>query len=286
TDIGLPAVRAVRENLPLLLKNLLIRAASPRLVDRLPIRANRDFDTAAANLRRVIDDVVATARRTEHTGHNDLLSLLLAAKDLTDIEVRDELSTVLFAGIETTAAALAWSFHELATHPTVERQVADEIRDVVGDRDRVTVEDVPRLVVIRRVLEEVARLHGVPLLMRRTTQPVELGEFLLPARTEVAFSLYAVHRDPRLFTDADSFDPDRWLPERQRTQTARSFIPFGAGVHKCIGAQFAWTEAAIAIATILRRWQLTPVPGNTPKEVASAVVHADRLPMTVEPRSE
>ncbi|MGW6461966.1 cytochrome P450, partial [Streptomyces sp. NPDC055078] len=155
----------------------------------------------------------------------------------------------------------------------------------VGDRDRVTVEDVPRLVVIRRVLEEVARLHGVTMLMRRATTPVELGGFTLPAGTEVAFSLYAVHRDPRLFTDADSFDPDRWLPERQEAHGPnRAFIPFGAGAHKCLGAQFAWTEATIAIATVLGRWHLVPVAGHTPREVASAVVHADRLPMTVEPR--
>ncbi|MEU2431381.1 cytochrome P450 [Streptomyces sp. NPDC007861] len=291
TDIGLPAVEAVRRDLPVLLKNLLIRAASPKFLDSFPIRANRDFDAAAANLRSVIDDVVAVARRTGHTGRGDLLSLLLEAQDadsgqgLSDAEVRDELSTILFAGAETTAATLAWTFHELAAHPEVEKEIVAEIQEVVGDRP-VTIADVPRLEGIRRVLDEVIRLHGVTLLMRRTTEPVDLAGVRLPAGTEVAFSLYAVHRDPGVYQDAERFDPGRWLPERQRESGLgrKTYLPFGAGNRKCIGDAFVWTEATIAIATLLARWQLTPAAGHTPREVASAVAHADRIPMTVMPR--
>jgi cytochrome P450 len=289
TDIGLPAVEAVRRNLPVVLKNMLIRAASPKFLDRLPIRANRDFDAAAANLREVIDEVVATTRRSGQTDRNDLLSVLLAAQDdetgesLSDTEVRDELSTILFAGAETTASTLSWTFHELARNPEVEKQLVAEIKEVVGDRP-VAIEDVPRLEAVRRVLDEVIRLHGVTMLMRRATEPVELGGFSFPAGTEVAFSLYALHRDPSLYAEADRFDPDRWLPERRTDIARQAYIPFGAGNRKCIGDAFVWTEATIALATILARWQLRPVPGHTPREVASAVAHPDRMPMTVEPR--
>ncbi|MET9431767.1 MULTISPECIES: cytochrome P450 [unclassified Streptomyces] len=288
-DIGLPAVEAVRENLPVVLKNMLIRAASPKFLDRLPIRANRDFDTAAATLRKVIDEVVATTREKGPTDRNDLLTVLLAARDtetgesLTDTEVRDELSTILFAGAETTASTLAWTFHELARHPDVEKQLVAEIEEVVGDRP-VAIEDVPRLVAVRRVLDEVIRLHGVTMLMRRTTAPVELGGHSLPVGTEVAFSLYAMHRSPDLYAEPERFDPDRWLPERRAEIPRQAYIPFGAGNRKCIGDAFVWTEATIALATILARWQLRPVPGHTPREVASAVAHPDRVPMTVHPR--
>ncbi|MET9800919.1 cytochrome P450 [Streptomyces sp. NPDC006368] len=289
-DIGLPAVEAVRRNLPVVLKNMLIRAASPKFLDRLPIRANRDFDTAAATLREVIDEVVAATRETGRTDRDDLLTVLLAARDaetgesLTDTEVRDELSTILFAGAETTASTLAWAFHELARHPEVEKQLVTEIEEVVGDRP-VAIEDVPRLVTVRRVLDEVIRLHGVTLLMRRATAPVELGGHTLPAGTEVAFSLYAMHRDPDLYPEPERFDPDRWLPERRAGTARRAYIPFGAGNRKCIGDAFVWTEATIALATILARWRLRPVPGHTPREVASAVAHPDRVPMTVLPRN-
>ncbi|ARF52804.1 cytochrome P450 [Streptomyces gilvosporeus] len=285
TDIGRPAVEAIRTNLPLALKNLLVRAASPKVLDRVPIRANREFDTAAAHLTAVIDEVIKAARGAGHTDRNDLLSLLLAEKDLSDVEVRDELSTILFAGAETTAATLAWTFHELAHHPGAEEQVVTEIEDVVGDRP-VTIEDVPRLPALRRVLDEVIRLHGVTMLMRRTTEPVELGGVVLPTATEVAFSPYALHRDPRTYVEADRFDPDRWLPQRQQEAgiAREDFIPFGAGNRKCIGDQFMYTEATIALATLLAQWQLVPAAGHTPKEVVSAVAHADRIPMVVQPR--
>lgn len=287
TDIGLPAVDAVRKNLPVLLTNLLVRAASPKMLDRLPIPANRRFDKAAANLRAVIDEVIATSRAAGSTDHDDLLSLLLAAQDpesgtnLSDENVRDELSTILFAGAETTAATLAWTFHELAARPDVEEGLVAEIRQVVGDGP-VTARHVPELRGIRRVIDEVIRLHGVTLLMRRTTEPVTLGGVEMPTGTEVAFSLYALHRDARLYENADAFDPDRWLPERQAQGPGRrAYIPFGAGNRRCIGDLFVWTEATIAIATVLRQWKLVPVPGHTPREVASAVAHADRIPMTV-----
>lgn len=286
SDIGRPAVEAIRRNLPIALKNLLLRAASPKILDRLPIRPNREFDAAVAELRQVIDEVIRTARTEQHTGHDDLLSLLLAEGDrLSDTEVRDELSTILFAGAETTAGTLAWAFHELAGHPEVERQVVAEIAEVVGDRP-VTIEDVPRLPTVRRVLDEVIRLHGVTLLMRRATEPVVLNGVRLPAGTEVAFSLYALHRDPNVYAHADRFDPDRWLPERQREAGLgrETFIPFGAGNRKCLGDQFIYTEATIALATWLPRWKLVPVPGHTPKEIASAVAAADRIPMTVTER--
>jgi cytochrome P450 len=291
SDLGLPAVRAVRENLPVLLKNLLVRAASPRLFDRLPIAANRDFDAAAATRRRVSAEVGRTPRGAARTGSSDLLSLLLDAQDsesgdsLDDTEVRDELSTIIFAGAEATAAALSWTLHELATHPEEERKVVAEIDAVVGDRE-VGIADVPRLTAVRRALDEALRLHSVTILMRRTVEPVELAGHLLPAGTEVAFSLYAIHRDPRVYRDPERYDPDRWLPERQRTAPVarQAYIPFGAGSHKCIGDSFAYAEAAIALATILSRWRLTPAPGPAPRQVASSVPRTNGIPMIVRPR--
>lgn len=286
TDIGQPAVDAVRRDLPLILKNMLIRAASPKLLDRLPIPPNRDFDAAAASMHRVIDDVIAATRKSGQTDQPDLLSVLMAARDadtgesLTDEEVRDELVTILFAGTETTASTLSWAFHEIARHPEVEKKLLTEVDEVVGGR-AVTVEHVPRLETIRRVLDEVIRLHGVTLLMRRTVEPVDLGGFTLPAGVEVAFSLYALHRDGRLYQDPDHFDPDRWLPERREGLPREGYVPFGSGNRKCIGDAFSWTEATIALATVLGRWRLRPIPGHTTREAASAMAHPDHVPMQV-----
>ncbi|MGW5847437.1 cytochrome P450 [Streptomyces sp. NPDC055254] len=290
TDFGRPAVGAVRRDLPVILKNMLLRAASPKLLDRLPIPPNRAFDAAAHSMRQVIDDVIAGTRRSGRTDQADLLSVLLAARDadtgeaLTDEEVRDELVTILFAGTETTASTLSWALHEIAGHPEVEKQLVAEVDEIVGTRP-VTMEDVPRLVGIRRVLDEVIRLHGVTLLMRRTTEEVELGGFTIPAGKEVGFSLYALHRDPALYADPDRFDPDRWLPERRAHIPREAFVPFGSGNRRCIGDAFAWTEATIVLATLLARWQLRPVPGHSPREAASAMAHPDHVPMEVVARA-
>jgi cytochrome P450 len=288
-DIGKPAVESVRRNLPVVLKYMLIRAASPKLLDRLPIRANREFGIASASMSQVIDEVIARTRESGRTDRPDLLSVLLAARDaetgegLTNTEVRDELRTILFAGTETTASTLAWAFHELAGNPEAEKQLVAEIDEVVGDRP-VTLQDIPRLPGVRRVLDETIRLYGVTLLMRRTTAEVEVGGHALPAGAEVAFSLYAMHRDPELYDEPDRFDPDRFLPERWAGRGREEYVPFGAGNRKCIGDAFAWTEATIVLATVLRRWRLRPVPGHTPRAASSAMPHPDWVPMRVLPR--
>ncbi|WP_405605216.1 cytochrome P450 [Streptomyces sp. NBC_01410] len=289
TDIGRPAVESVREDLPIILKNMLRRALAPRFTDNWPIW--KEFDRSAVRMRSVIDDVIAKTRASEPGNGTDLLSLLLSARDdtgagLTDEEVRDELTTMLFAGSETVASTLSWAMHHLAEHPEVERELLMELDKVVGDRP-VGFADVPQLPSITRVLDEVIRLHGVVSLMRRTTESVTIGGYVLPADTEVLLSLYALHRNPELYPDPDRFDPDRWLPEQAARRPREHVVPFGAGNRKCIGDKFAWMEATITLATILPRWKLRPVPGSKPPtESTASMAHPARVPMIVHPRGE
>ncbi|MFI5533409.1 cytochrome P450 [Kitasatospora sp. NPDC051853] len=280
-ELAAPAVAAVRRDVPVILKYMLVRSVSPKLFDRLPIPANRRFDRAAAGLRAVIDQVVAAARADGTTG-TDLLSMLLAAQDadtgetLTDAEVRDELVTVLFAGTETVATTLGWALHEIARHPEVEQKLLAEIDEVLGGGP-VTFEDLPRLGYARKVVDEVLRLHAVTMLMRRTVAPVELAGTVIPVGTEVAFSLYAVHQHPVHYPDPRRFDPDRDRPRE-------AFFPFGAGARQCIGDAVARAELTVTLVALLRRWRFHPVAGQEPAEVMAAMPHADRIPMTVTPR--
>ncbi|ALC25080.1 cytochrome P450 hydroxylase [Streptomyces pristinaespiralis ATCC 25486] len=286
-DIGRSAVDAVREDLPIILRNMILRALAPQFTDSWPIW--KKFDTAAARMRAVIDEVITATRASAPAGRTDLLSLLLSARDdtgegLTDEQVRDELTTMLFAGSETVASTLSWALHHLAQHPDVEQQLLAEIDQVVGD-GKVTFAHVTQLPSITRVLDEAIRLHGVVTLMRRTTEPVSIGGYELPAETEVLMSLYALHRNPDLYPDPDRFDPDRWLPEQVAARPREHVVPFGAGNRKCIGDRYAWMEATIALATILPRWKLRPVPGSkSPREATAAMAHPTRMPMVVLPR--
>jgi cytochrome P450 len=286
-DIGRSAVDAVREDLPVILRNMILRALAPQFTDNWPIW--KKFDTAAARMRAVIDQVITATRASAPEGRTDLLSLLLSARDetgegLTDEQVRDELTTMLFAGSETVASTLSWALHHLAQHPEVEQQLLAEIDRVVGT-GKVTFEHVPQLPSITRVLDEAIRLHGVVTLMRRTTEPVSIAGYELPADTEVLMSLYALHRNPDLYPDPNRFDPDRWLPEQVAARPREHVVPFGAGNRKCIGDRYAWMEATIALATILPRWKLRPVAGSKPpREATAAMAHPTRMPMVVQPR--
>lgn len=289
TDISRPAAEAVIRDVPILLKYALVRTVTPPVLDKMPIPANRRFDAAGNRLRTTIDEVIALSHQEGTEGNEDLLALLMAARDadtgetLSDREVRDELVAIMFAGTETTASTLAWTFYELSKYPEVEAALIEEIEEVVGDRP-VAFEDVPKFQLMDRVLREISRLHSVPLLMRQTTAPVELGGARLPVGTELAFSLYALHRDARLYDEPDSFDPDRWLPDSGKKIPRENYIPFGSGNRKCIGDGFAWTEIVITLATVLRRWKFEQIPGHEVREVASAVAHPDSLPMKVVPR--
>lgn len=287
SDLGRAAVAEVQRSLPVVMKGVLVRTVLPKSLDRLTV--NRRFDDAAARLRQVVDQVIDDyhAKGIELP---DLLTRLMSARDaetgaaMTDLQLRDELVTIMGAGMETTSTTLAWLFHELARHPDAEQRLHDEIDAVVGDRP-VTFEDIPHLEYTSRVIKEVTRLYSLPVFTRKAVTGATVGGVRFPVGTEIAYSLHALHRDPRTFTDPERFDPDRWLPERTGGRLFRNeFIPFGAGSHKCIGEFFAEAQMAIAVATIATRWRLRPDPGHRVRVVVAVFPHPDRLPMSATPR--
>ncbi|WP_328456206.1 cytochrome P450 [Amycolatopsis sp. NBC_00438] len=278
----------IRRSIPIMLKYVLVRAFSPKFVEKLPIPANRRFDAAAARLREVIGATVVAARK-EGADHGDLLSMLLAARDedtgegMSDRQVHDEVITILTTGAETTAVALAWFFHELGQHPDVERRFHAEVDEVLDGRPA-RFEDLPELVYTNQIVNEIVRRTPPLILMRRAREDVELGGVTIPAGSEVAVSQHTLHRDPRWFPEPGRFDPDRWAPGRAAELPKGAYIPFGAGARLCPGHVFAPTEIAIVAATIGARWRLVPVPGKKVRAQLKATMQPNRLPMTVVPR--
>jgi cytochrome P450 len=241
------------------------------LLERLPLPVVRRYDRAQATLDELIYRIIAD-RRARPDDRGDLLSMLLLASDaeegggqMTDRQVRDEAMTIFLAGHETTANALAWTWHLLAAHPDVERRLHEEIDRVLGSRTA-GVDDVPRLVYTRMVIAESMRRYppawGIG---RRAIEDFTIGGYLVPKGTVVLVSQYLLHNDPRFFTEPERFDPDRWLPERQTTRPKFAYFPFGAGTRVCIGEPFAWMEGILVLATLAQRWRLervdaAPVP--------------------------
>jgi cytochrome P450 len=218
--------------------------------------------------------------------------MLLRARDettgegMSDQQVHDEVVTILTAGSETTAVALAWLFHELGQHPEVEQRFHAEIDQVLAGRPAgdLSLDDIPKLEYTDRIISEVLRKYPLLILMRRARTDLDLGGVRIPRGTEVALSQYAIHHDPSLYPRPARFDPDRWLPDRASQLPNGAFIPFGAGVRHCPGHSFARTEMAIVAATVAARWRLVPVAGKSVAPKLTTTTRPNRLPMIAIPR--
>ncbi len=288
TELGRRAIEQARTSIPVVIRQGMIRALSPAFVGRLLVRGNRQFDRAVTGMRAVVGEVIDDWRRAG-VDRGDLLSMLLMARDddgagMTDEQAYDEVVTLLSAGIETSALAMAWLFHELARHPDVADRVHTELDEVLAGRP-VTADDVPKLTYTRQVVAETLRRYPVWILMRRTERPVHLGGIRLPAGTEVTISPHALHHDPACFPDPDRFDPDRFAPDRVADIPRGAYLPFGAGNRMCVGTAFAHLEMAVTVATIASRWRLVPVPDRPPRVRFTSTAYPERLSMTAVPRN-
>jgi cytochrome P450 len=226
--------------------------------DNVPIRPTRKLRAARARLDAVVYRMIAE-HRAGAGNEGDLLTMLMAATDdesggLTDEQVRDEAMTILLAGHETTANALAWTFYMLQRRPDVEARLHAQLDDVLGDRDA-TVDDLPRLDYVRAVFSETLRVYPPAwITARRARTRVEVGPYTLERGDIAIVSPYVSHRDERYFPDPEAYRPERWLAGTAPPKFA--FFPFGGGNRLCIGESFAWMEGVIAIATIARRMRL------------------------------
>jgi cytochrome P450 len=237
----------------------------------LPTANNRRLRSAQTKLDATIYRLIAQ-RRQDGRDHGDLLSMLLAAEDaenpqkrLTDVEVRDQAMTLFIAGHETTANALAWTWHLLALHDEVRVKMKAEIDAVVGADRLPSLEDTARLPYTTAVFSEAMRLFPpVWVVGRRALEDVTIGEYQVPSRTIVITSQYLIHRDERFWPNALEFRPERWLDEAaQATRPKFAYFPFGGGGRICIGDGFAWAEGVLILAVMARRWRFEPVPGHT-----------------------
>lgn len=224
----------------------------------LPLPGTLRLRRAHAELDRIVLGIVR-ARRTDPIERTDLLALLLAAQDevtgegLSDDEVRDEVMTLFLAGHETTANALTWTWRLLAEHPEAEARLHAEVDDVLGTR-RATFDDVRRLPYTRQVFAEAMRLYPPAwAVSRQAVRDTILGGHRIPGGAVLTFSPYVLHRDPRLWSGPETFDPDRFAPGDDVKRHRFAYVPFSAGPRGCIGEQFAWTEGVLVTATIAQR---------------------------------
>jgi cytochrome P450 len=230
--------------------------------------------------RREVEHILAAefARRraVEGDGHRNVLSLLLAARyedgrPMTDEELQDEMITLLLAGHETTATALAWTVYHVLRQPEVLAKVRAELAMVVGDGP-LSAERVARLEYLDAVVKEALRLRPVLDDVGRMVQrPTEIGGWRLPAGVIAAPQIYLTHRRADLWPDPERFDPDRFHNRRVSPYT---FFPFGGGVRRCLGMAFALYEMKVVLARLFTRTDLQVAPGYHARPVRRAITLA------------
>jgi len=199
---------------------------------------------ALDHLDAVIYEEIGRRREQEDLEQRkDILSLLLQARDedglqMTDGELRDELVTLLLAGHETTATAVAWAIERLVRHPDKLRRLLAEI-DAGGEDDGY----------MQAVVNETLRVRPVvPMVVRMLLQELQVGPHNLPKGTRVVPSIYLTNRNPRVYEDPEAFRPERFSDSGPETF---AWIPFGGGIRRCIGASFALLEMKLILRTVL-----------------------------------
>jgi cytochrome P450 len=232
-------------------------------LQHVPIGPARRLQRGRHRLHTLLDRII-DERRRDGIDRGDLLSSLVFTSGLDDERIREQAVTMLLAGHETTANALTFSFHLLATDPLLDARVVDELDRVLGGRLPVA-DDLDHLEVCRGVVAEALRLFPPSwAISREARHDQPIGEVTVRAGEVVVLSPWVVHRDPRWWPEPTRPDPDRHAAEVARSRPRWAFFPFGAGARRCIGEGFAWTEATLALATIRRRWRLQQRVGPAP----------------------
>ena len=200
-------------------------------------------------------------------GGEDVLSLLLAARDedgapLTDQELRDELVSLLLAGHETTANSLAWTFERLLRTP----HAYDRLRETVRGDDA----GASAAYVEATIHEGMRNRPVIPMIVRLVKRPWRFGDYVLPARTAVAVSITALHHRPDIYPEPMRFDPERFVGVKPGTYT---WIPFGGGIRRCLGATLAMAEQRVVLEAIARRTDLAaPDPRPEPARMRNVTM--------------
>jgi cytochrome P450 len=236
------------------------------------------------------DSQANTENKKANSQYNyDLLHTLMQAQDkeagikqMSDIQLRDEVMTIFLAGHETTANALTWTFYLLSVHPNIESKLYEELCSVLSadtninerrgetagikdkrlrehaDRLRLpTIDDIPKLEYTERVLRESMRLYPPAwTLGRQSLADYRIDKYVIPSGSIILMSQYVMHHNPHYFPNPEIFDPDRWTKEFKSALPRFSYFPFGGGIRGCVGEPFAWIEGILVTATICRKWKM------------------------------
>ena len=247
-------------------------------------------------IRRQVCDIVEARRDNPAAGQRqDMLDIMLHSADpdtgeqLDPENVVNQILTLMAAGSETSANTISFALHYLSTNPDVAAKAQAEIdqRWPGSDFPNIEFDDIAKLRYLRRVVDETLRLWPVaPGYYRQARRDTTLGNGKYSFRQGdwVAVALSAAHRAPAWGSDADRFNPDRFLPENLRKLPPHTYKPFGTGPRACIGRQFALHEIVLTLAAILHQYDLEPKPGYHLKVAETLTLKPADFQLRLHPR--
>ena len=258
------------------LKGVAMLTLGPDRIRRVPA-FRRELERINAPIYAEIADRRTAADLTER---DDIMSLLLQAthedgSPMSDSELRDELLTLLVAGHETTANALSWAVERLCRHPERMERLTAEVR--AGES-----------AYLQAVIQETLRLRPViSIVLRRLQEPMEFGGRMLPAGASIVPSIHLVHRRADIYPEPNEFRPERFIEsEGGRAPGTYTWIPFGGGIRRCLGATLAMAEQRVVLQAIARRTDMVapdPAP-ELPRHRNVTMVPAERTRVIVRSR--
>lgn len=266
-----------------------------QFISRLPLPSNKRLEESINRLDLLIQRIIAEHRANGDNG--DLLSMMIAAQEdgfsMDDAQLRDEVMTLVLAGHETTAMTLTWTWYLLSQNLDIATALHAEVDSVLGGRPA-EFADIPNLPFTHATISEAIRLFPPAWIIgRRTLTDMEIAGFEVPAGSILLASQMGTHRDPRYWQDAEQFTPRRWIDEsgafseKAPGQPRGAWFPFAFGKRRCIGDQFAWTEAIIVLATLAQQWS-PELDASAAIEPVGAVTLRPKggMPMTVRRRRD
>jgi cytochrome P450 len=190
---------------------------------------------------------------------------------MTDLQIRDNVITMLIAGHETTSNAVTWTYYLISQHPEVEQKMFEEIDSVLlknmDGKKKIyrnpTIKDLPKFRYIEKIFRESMRIYPpVWSIGRLAEEDYLIDKYTIPKGSSILMSQYVMHHDSRYYANPSEFNPDRWTDEFERHLPRFSYFPFGGGIRGCIGESFAWQEGILLIATVSSYWRLELIPNQ------------------------
>ncbi len=262
-----------------------------QLPHRVPYTARSRVRADRRGLDAIIDKQIAESRRHPLTESRDVLDDLVQSGELSDAEIRDQVVTLIGAGYDTTAAALAWILWRVTLHDGLWKRIRDEADRVIGEPTNLSADEtniLPRLELANRSMRDTLRLHPTASLApREAATDLIVGGYLIRRGTLILWSPYLAGRDATAWRDPLAFDPDRFadLSESERAVADAAWVPFGRGPRACIGFALAQMELTLIIARMAQRLDLSPTSTEVPQPFG---LIANRptggVPMHVSPR--